>query len=50
MYLVLETYGSPRYASICLDEEGENEIFHSYAAALQYANDLCHDGVVVQIG
>ena len=50
MYLVIEMHGGARYASICTDINGENAIFNSYAAALQYANDLCHDGVVVEIG
>lgn len=48
MYIVLETHGGPEYASIVIDENGDNKVFDTFDEA-QAEADNCQDGIVIPI-
>lgn len=48
MYIVIEKFGGPEYATIVTDIEGNNMIFGNKADAQLEAED-CQDGIVVEI-
>ena len=47
-YIVIEVFGGPEYATICMDEKGNNLVFHKKEEAEKEAED-CLDGLVVEI-
>lgn len=48
MYIVIEKFGGPLYASIVTDEEGNNKVFEDLFDAEIEADD-CQDGIVVEV-
>lgn len=48
MYIVIETHGGAEYATVCTNENGENEVFETIEEAELYADD-CQDAIVVEI-
>jgi hypothetical protein len=48
-YIVIEAFGGAEYATIVMDEDGNNKIFDTEEEAQQEADD-CQDGLVVSIG
>lgn len=49
MFIIIETLGGPEYATIVLNEEGENMLFEEEEKAIQYANEQIQDPIVVEI-
>ena len=47
-YIVLECHGGAEYASIVIDEEGNNKVFDGREEA-QLEADQCQDGKVIEI-
>lgn len=48
MYIVLETHGGAEYATICMNEYGENEVFDTLIEAEIYAEDV-QDPIIVEL-
>jgi len=48
MYIVIEKFGGPEYATIVTDEGGNNKVFNNFDDAQNEAND-CQDGIVIEI-
>jgi len=48
MYLVIETHGGYEYATICTNEDGENEAFETKKEAEKYASN-CQEGIVINL-
>jgi len=46
-YIVIEAFGGPEYAVICMDENGNNLVFEDKEEAEKEAED-CQDGFVVE--
>ena len=47
-YIVIEAFGGPEHAIICMDENGNNLVFETKEEAEKEAED-CQDGFVVEI-
>jgi len=48
MYIVLEVFGGPEYATIVTDESGNNKIFNNEEDAQKEAN-ACQEGIVIEL-
>jgi hypothetical protein len=46
-YIVIETFGGPEYATICMDTDGNNLVFENREDAEAEAAD-CQDGLIVE--
>ncbi len=49
MFIVIEKHGGWEYASIVIDENGNNKVFDTIEEAQKEADD-CQDGIVVGNG
>jgi hypothetical protein len=47
-YLIIETFGGPKYAIIVTDQEGNNLVFEKREDAEAEAAD-CQDGMIVEL-
>lgn len=47
-FIVIEVFGGPEYATICMNEDGVNKVFDTYEEAVAEAGE-CQDGIVVKI-
>lgn len=48
MWIVIEKFPCPEMATICMNQDGENMVFESEAAAQAYAEEECQFGVVIE--
>ncbi len=48
IYIVIEAFGGPEYATVVTDESGNNKVFDSLEDAQNEANE-CQVGIVVGI-
>ena len=48
MYIVIELHGGPEYAVICINEQGENEVFETEKAAAKYT-EYCQGAIIVEV-
>lgn len=48
MYIVIELHGGAEYAMICMNEQGENEVFDTYEEAEEYALNV-QEPLIVEV-
>jgi len=48
MFIVIELHGGPEYATICMNENGENLVFDDYESAKEYSEN-CQDPLIVAV-
>lgn len=48
MYIAIETHGGAEYATVCTNENGENEVFDTYEEAEEYALDV-QEPLIVEV-
>jgi hypothetical protein len=47
-YIVIEVFEGTEYATICMDEKGNNLVFHKKEEAEKEAGD-CQEGLILEI-
>ena len=45
---IIELHGGPEYAVICINEQGENEVFETEKAAAKYT-EYCQGAIIVEV-
>jgi hypothetical protein len=48
-YIVIEIFGGANHAIVVTDEDGNNQVFDDKQKAIDYADNECQEGIVLEI-